>query len=365
MKKTNIMYLCKTMDYGGTEKVVINLCENLKDEFNKIIVCSSGGVYEEKLKELNIQHYCINDFEDKSIKNILSLLIKLIEIIKKENIDIIHSQHRFGTFLASIIKKITGTKVIHTAHNVFNDKKLMTKFISKVEFIAVGEKVKENLVNYYNIEPRKVNVIYNGISLDESDTFIVEEIEQLKQQKKFIVGNIGRVTEQKGFEYFVKSMVGVKKITEDVHYVIVGSGDKIDYIKKIIEENNLQKNITLLGFRKDIGNIINQLDLVVLSSLWEGFPLTPLEVFSQKNTIIATNVDGTSEIVKDGINGILIDSRDENQITKNVLKLYENKELLENLKANAFVTYKENFTLNLMISRYKQFYTDLVKGCLK
>ena len=64
-----------------------------------------------------------------------------------------------------------------------------------------------------------------------------------------------------------------------------------------------------MGYRSDVQNLISQLDLGVLSSLWEGLPFTPIEVFSMEKTIVATDVDGTSEIVKDMENGLLISSK--------------------------------------------------------
>ena len=116
--KKNILYLSKTMGLGGTEKVVLQLCDGLKEYFNKIVVVSSGGVHTKWLKDNGIKHYEIDNFDSKSPKVILKTIKRLLEIVKKENIDIIHSQHRMGTLYCKFLRK-NNIKLIHAAHKTF------------------------------------------------------------------------------------------------------------------------------------------------------------------------------------------------------------------------------------------------------
>lgn len=361
LKDVNILYLCKTMDYGGTEKVVLMLCEEFKDKFKKIIVCSSGGAYLEYLHNLDIKHYEIINFDNKSISGIIKNFFLLLNIIKKENIGLIHSQHRFGTILANIISKFYNVKVIHTAHNVFYDKKLFMKLLKKTYIIAVGNNVKNNLIKYYKFNPSNVTTIYNGIESISEEVKLIDEIRILKDKGNFIVANIGRICDQKGMEFFVNSMRYLKdnNIT-NIKYVIVGDGPNKLKLESIIEEYNLKNDIIFLGFRKDVFNIIKQVDLIVLSSLWEGLPLTPIEVFSQGKTIIATNVDGTPEIVKNYENGILIEPKNSVEIMKNVLELSENHELRKKMEFNALNTYNKYFRKDNMIKNYYDYYIKIL-----
>ncbi|GIM30259.1 glycosyl transferase family 1 [Clostridium polyendosporum] len=361
INNTNILYLTKTMNYGGTEKVIMQLCENLTDNFNNIVVCSTGGVHEDKLNQLGIKHYKIGDFDNKSLSNIFKTVIEIRRIVKEESINIIHSHHRMGTFYAKIISAFTGCKVVHTAHNTFTDKKLFTKFaLSNVDIIAVGANVKKNLVDYFNLDKSKVQVIYNGIAKEKFEPNEVKEIAELKEQGYFIVGNIGRLSEQKGFKYFIDAISEVAKVNDKIRFIIVGDGELKDELVNQCRQLNVDKYVKFLGFRKDVLNIINQLDIVVLSSLWEGLPLTPIEVFSQGKTIIATNVDGTPEIVADGYNGILVNPKNSDDICKSIVNLYNNNDLISEYGVNGFNTYLNKFTLERMIENYKKYYMEYI-----
>ena len=145
----NILYFTRTMGLGGTENVILQLCEIMGENVDKIIVCSCGGVNVEKLKEMGITHYTIPDIEKKSIKNVINILITIIKIIKKEKITIIHTHHRMAAFYTMLICYLFNVIFINTAHNTFTDKRKLTRLIyNRANLIAVGIKVKENLCNF-------------------------------------------------------------------------------------------------------------------------------------------------------------------------------------------------------------------------
>ena len=363
MCNKNILYLTRTMGLGGTEKVILQLCEGLKDDFNKIVVASRGGLHEDVLNKSGITHYKISDFENKNPIVILKTIIELIKIIKSEDIDIVHSHHRMGTFYTNIVAKLIKVKVVHTAHNTFNDKKIFTKLALKnVEIIAVGEKVKENLVDFYKIKNSNIKVIYNGIKQEKNTCpKAIEELLTLKQNGFYIVGNIGRLSKQKGMEYFIKSIPQIIEKEHKIRFVIVGDGELREELECLTKKINIEDSIIFLGYRDDIINVINHLDLVVLSSLWEGLPLTPIETFMQGKTIVATDVDGTGEIVENGFNGILINSRSENEIAEAVLRLYRNDGMKKQMEKRALETYINKFTYERFIDQYRNFYNDLIK----
>lgn len=361
MSSKNILFFTRTMGLGGTENVILQLCENFKGNFNKIIVCSCGGINEEKLKNMNIRHYCIDDIEKKNVLVVIKTLMTLIRIINKEKINIIHTHHRMAAFYSKIISKIYNIKIIHTAHNTFYNKKLLTRFsLKNINIVAVGNRVKENLIQFYDIPDKDINVIYNGIK----ENYEFEEIGLLKrlhEQGFFLVGNIGRISEQKGVEYFVKAIPSIVRRYENFKFIIVGTGELEETIKKKCKELNIYESVIFMGYRNDVQNVISNLDLVVLSSLWEGLPLIPIETFSVRKTIIATDVDGTSEIVKDGYNGILIKAKSSEEISENIIRLYTNSEEIRRLEDNAYKTYKMKFSIDKFVNNYSNYYNKLME----
>lgn len=360
MIERNILYFTRTMDLGGTEKIILQLCENFKDEFNNIVVCSNGGLHEEKLKKLGIKHYKVNDIENKNIINILKTFMILRKIVKNEKIDIIHTHHRMAAFYTSVLGKVMKFKFIHTAHNTFLDKKFLTRVcLCKAKIISVGQKVKENLCDFYNLNADNIDVIYNGIEKDNNKIIEIPEIKKYKDRGYFIVGNIGRLSEQKGMEYYISAIPKVLRENKKIMFFLIGDGEEKSKIQNVITDLCLENNVILLGYRKDVLNVIKQLDVVVLSSLWEGLPLTPIEAFSVGKTVIGTNVDGTTEIIKDKYNGILIEPKNSFEIAKNIVNLYENADLRYKLEKNAYETYAKKFSYENFINKYRLYYKKI------
>lgn len=356
----NILYFTRTMGQGGTEKVILQLCRYFNTKFNKIIVCSCGGVHEGELENLGIKHYTIGDIESKSPIFMIRTFFEIYRIIKKENINIVHTHHRMAAFYISILQKVINFRFVHTAHNTFNNKIKFTNFVLKnAHIIAVGNMVKENLVNTYSLNEDKIEVIYNGIANDNEPLKEISEIKQYKDNGYFIVGNIGRLSVQKGMKYYIQSIPDVLCKNKKIMFYIIGAGEEMEELKKLTKELQIENNVHFLGYRNDIYNVIKQLDLVVLSSLWEGLPLTPIEAFSEGKTVVATNVDGTPEIIKNKINGILVESKNSQEISDAVLLLSNNKKLRSKLEKEAIKTYYNNFTIEKFNKTYHECYREI------
>lgn len=358
----NILYFTRTMGLGGTEKVILQLCKSLDKKVDKIVVCSCGGCNVKLLDNLGIKHYEIKDIENKNPIRIIETFIKVAKLIKNENINVVHTHHRMAALYTKLLSYFYKFKFIHTAHNTFNDKKKLTNYaLNKSEIIAVGENVKKNLTDVYSLNEQNIKVIYNSIEEESIEYKLVKEISECKKNGNFIVGNIGRLSEQKGMLYFVKAAKEVIKKYDKVKFFIVGDGEEKLKIKKMIDEYDLDNYVMLLGYRPDIINIMKQLDIIVLSSLWEGLPLTPIEAFSMGKTVIGTKVDGTPEIIKNNYNGLLVEPKEYSQIADAIVYLYENQEILKKLEKNARTTYEDVFSYNVFVEKYIDFYENIAK----
>lgn len=359
LKEQNILFLTRTMALGGTENVILQLCEILKPKVNKIIVCSSGGINEEKLKKMNITHIRISDIENKNPINVIKNIKIIKKIIKEENINVIHSHHRMAAMYANLV---AGNKVIKVAnaHNTFKNKKLFTKLAyRKTKIIAVGEQVKRNLVDFYKINENMVTVIHNAIKEFDGEFVIDKCLQDAKNNGYTIIANVGRLSEQKGMKYFIEASEMVYKNNNMTKFFIIGSGEDEKELKNMVKEKNMLDDIIFLGYRSDIQNIISQVDFVVLSSLWEGLPLTPIETFSMGKTIVATDVDGTPEIVKDNINGFLVDPKDSVNLADKMEKLINDLNIRKKFEKNAKATYNNEFSFAKLSKRYLDFYKKL------
>ncbi len=360
LSKQNILFFPRTMDSGGTENVVLQLCEIFKPLVNNIVVCSCGGENIKRLETMAIRHYVIPDIENKSPFVMIKIAKQLRRIVREEKITVIHTHHRMAAFYAAVLRLYKKCSFINTSHNTFYDKKFLTKFAYKhAGLVACGVMVKKNLVDYFGIPDEKVTVIRNAIVPFDGQITKDETIERLHSEGCFIVGNIGRLSEQKGMEYYIQALPEVLKNHPETHFLIIGTGELENSLKERAKRLNIEDNLHFLGYRKDIQNLISQLDLVVLSSLWEGLPLTPIETFSVGKTVVATAVDGTVEIIRDGENGYLIPPQNPKAIARKVIDLLEHPDCRHVMEKNGYRTFLTEFSFGVFCQKVLDYYRSI------
>lgn len=360
LKKQNILMFPRTMALGGTEGVVLQLCRILQPKVGKIVVCSCGGVNEAKLQEMGITHYTIPDIESKSPKTILKVLTTVSGILRKEKITVVHTHHRMAAFYTRLLRFFHRITAVNTSHNTFTDKRALTRFsFQRSNLIACGEMVKKNLMEAYGIPSERVTVIHNAVEAFDGQLCPDEPLTALRENGHALVGNVGRLSEQKGMEYFLQSLPAVKADYPMVKYVVVGDGEDRQKLESMAEELGIREDVLFLGYRSDIRNVMSQMDFLVLSSLWEGLPLTPIEAFSMGKTVVGTAVDGTVEVIHHEKDGLLIPARDPKAIAEGVLRLLKDPALREDFEKAALVTYKEEFSFDIYTRRVENFYEEL------
>lgn len=357
LEEQNILFFTRTMMPGGTENVILQLCEIFGPLVNKIVVCSCGGVNVNKLKAMGIRHFEIPDIESKSLYTVIKTAGALKKIVRDEKITVIHTHHRMAAFYVSLLGLYKKHVFINTSHNTFSNKKKLTQIAYKRAYIvACGEKVKNNLTEFFEIPERQVTVIHNAVKPFEGPETADDLIQKLRAEGDFIIGNIGRLSQQKGMEYYVKSIPIILKHFPKTRFFIIGSGEEEEKLKTMAEEEGICEALCFTGYRSDIQNIIAQLDLVVLSSLWEGFPLTPMEAFSMGRTIVATAVDGTVEIVENEKTGLLVEPKSPEQIAEKVIWMMKHPKEKKKMELNALKKYQEEFSMKKFAETYISYY---------
>lgn len=360
LENQNILFFTRTMGLGGTEKVVLQLCEIFKPLVHLIVVCSCGGENVRNLEKMGIQHILIPDIENKLPHMIWEVAKKLKKIIKEQNITVIHTHHRMAAFYVAALHLYKGRIFINTSHNIFTDKKILTAFAYRnVHLIACGEMVKQNLFQVYGLPENQIMVIRNAVqpfngSIEEEKT-----IRMWHDEGCFIIGNIGRLSEQKGMRYFLKAIPDIIRRYPESRFAVVGNGEEEKMLRTLTKELSIERFVWFAGYRTDVQNLMSQMDLIVLSSLWEGMPLTPLEAFSVRKTVIATAIDGTVEIIRDSENGYLIPPMDPLAIAEKVIDLIEHPEKKRSLETEGYYTFLQKFNFETFSEKMQRYYQSL------
>lgn len=357
----NILHISRSMGQGGAQKIVLQLCNDDSSK-NEHFVASSGGILVSKLNILKVPHFEICDMENKNPISIIRNVRKLYNIIHEYKIDIVHSHHRMAAFYSRLLViLIPNLRSVYTAHNIFEDKKLFTRFsLKKSIIVAVGQGVAKNLASYFEIDKEKISIIYNSVEHTQVNLELLDSnIERLKKQGKIVVAFIGRLTEQKGVDVFLKAMSIAEKEVENIFGVVIGDGVEISEMRKLCKDLNIDKKILFLGYKNNINEIISQVDFVVLPSRWEGFPLTPIEVFSNGKTVIASNISGNNEIIIDKQNGLLFESENYSVLGDKIISLAKDKKLLIELEKNALDSFKTKYEYEVFKIKYLTLYKNI------
>ena len=140
---------------------------------------------------------------------------------------------------------------------------------------------------------------------------------------------------------------------------MVGDGTLRPQFEKLIKEYNISNNIFLIGWRRDISNILNSSDIFVMTSLWEGLPISTIEAMCCGLSPIVNDVDGQREIIKNEINGFLIKPYDIKSCEEKIILLTNDKKLREQMSLNAKNSIDYTFSIDYMIKQHEDLYLSL------
>ena len=362
LNEQSILFFTRSMHLGGTENVILQMCEILKPCTKKIVVCSCGGLNVSKLEKMGIKHYELPDIDNKSPIVLFKVFKTVRKIIKKEKISIVHAHHRMATFYMFFLKRICNVKVISTLHGCFSDKKLLTHLIyNNLDIIACGSNVKDVFAKNYNIDKENITVINNAIkeNNDKNASVNLDDFD-IKSYKK--IAYIGRLSEEKGVNDLLEAIHILFKKFKNVCLIIVGEGPQEEELKKKVKELKIEKNVIFLGYQDRIQSIIQQVDLVVLPSYTEGLPLTPIEAFSCGKPVVATSTEGSMEIIEDNINGFLVPIGNIEILADKIQMILQDKTLYNKMCIEAKKSYNQKYNFSVFKKKVLLYYRAIVEG---
>lgn len=284
--KIKVLQVTSGLGAVGTNIFPITIMENLdKDRYEMYfcITCDDKQFYEERVIKSGAKIIRTNELN--GLKNKLKHFLKLIKMLKEEEIDVIHTHMDFFNgvnLLAGFLAK-TPIRVCHS-HNTESNKGYTKKtyilriyrffmklFINTFSTDKLGCSYEANKF-MYGRKSKEAKFIFNGVDLQ---TFKNNNLSNESKVINFIT--IGRMSEQKNSLFLVDIIKELKILRNDFVLYWVGNGPLMNIIKERIKIEKLEKNIILLGIRKDIPVLLNKSDFMILPSKWEGLPITLIE----------------------------------------------------------------------------------------
>lgn len=360
-----VFHIIPTLEVGGAEKLLINICKNLdKNKFSVNIVTLYKLHDSFFLEELKRNHINIIEL-NKKIGFDLNIFFKLYKIFKKYKPDVINT-HLYVipyVFLPAFLGRIKVR--VHTVHSIAS-KEISSKLKRKIikiaykyfGFIPIGisDYVKKSILKEYRLKENKVECIYNGI---DTSKFSLNTGYLNNNQIIFI--NVARLNEAKNQSLLIDAFKLVKEKVQDTKLYIVGDGELRNKIEKKIEELDLKNDVILKGQKENINKELNNASVFVLSSNYEGLPLSVLEAMACGLPIVTTDAGGVIDIVKNNYNGYIVEKNNKNELANAMLKICNNKELMRDMGMKSYGLSKK-YDIKKVASEYEKLYLRLLKN---
>ena len=349
-EKTKVLRIIARLNVGGPVINSILLTTGLdKNRFESLLVTGIIGEGEGDMSYL-AEQYGIKPIiipelgREISWKSDLVALWKLIRLFRKEKPDIIHTHTAKAGTLGRIAGILTGVPYkVHTFHgHVFNNyfgpfktkvfiwiERILARFTDRI--IVISQLQYDELCHEIRIAPpNKFSIICLGFDLTE---FLNSDVHHGKLRRELnisedtlLVGIVGRLTAIKNHILFLKAAKKVSEKIANVKFIVVGGGELESEMKEVAVSLGIQDKVIFLGWRRDMPTIYADMDLVVLSSLNEGTPVTLIEAMASSKAVVSTAVGGVPDIVLDGQTGILVPSGDEERFADAIVDLLEDAE---------------------------------------
>ncbi len=374
-----ILNLIETLDFGGAELLILNNLSWLKEHTDwdlEVAVLFGRGEIAPRLKEKGIK---VNFIKLSSRYNFIEAVFKIRRLIKGNHYDILHT-HLFHANLygrLSVISLIKNAPMVITSfHNpdysyednrrfTFKIRKLLDYWTYKgVNFrgVAVSKAVRDDYQHHFKIKDLKV--IYNSYSPfwaenDNADKVDIKNKLGFKQDLK-ICTTVARFSRQKGYDIYIKAIKEITKVITDIKFIFIGIGKEFESIKQLVFENDLSNYILFLGRleQEEVRKFVLISDLFVLPSRFEAFGISALEAMATGTVVLATDTGGLRELIKDGVNGILVKPEDYRELAKKIIWALGNEDTTLKITREAINYARSNFSRDKIGNLWKEFYEN-------
>jgi len=377
--------------FGGILIIAVNLAKNFNNLGHDVTIYTSNlnfenkkMIFDKKLPRVDNS----NGFTIKRSNVILKIFTYFVNPglyfqLKNDKPDIIHviGIRSFQAFIAALISKIEKIPMIATdyggltTHPEIESGSLIKKFLYKLQspmikyimnqskmIIAANEYELKDFSNI--VKTNKIKIIRNGIDFEslQSPKFNFKNKNQINERILLFVGRFDYV---KGIDILIEgfSKICLEKEFLDVKLVIMGSdfGFKNKMID-LITDKGISNRIKIIEnpHRDEVISAYHDAEFLVLPSRWELSPLTPLEGFACKKTVISCNIAGIPNVIKNEKNGLLIESENSEELTKSIRKLLKNKDFCKNLSIQGFKETKEELNSEFMVKQFLETYTEVI-----
>jgi glycosyltransferase involved in cell wall biosynthesis len=368
MPKIKIAHIITKLELGGAQKTTLSLLRHMdKERYEIYLITSPAGYLKQEaflIPELNI--FFINTLtRNVNILNDIASFIRISRYLKRNNISIVHTHSSKAGIIGRWSAWHAGARsIFHTVHGwpFYIETGIIARFFYKISekitslitttLIVVSDADLKTGLSCVNKKKEKYVKIPYGI---ESEKFIIKKA-PIGGKSIVRIGFIACYKPQKGPLDFIRVAKAVIDRNQNIEFISAGDGVLRPRAIQEASRLGLNEKIRFLGWQDDITSVLSAIDILLLTSRWEGLPVVILEALACGIPVVSTNVGGISELVIDGVNGFTEKKYDCKKLANDILLLAGNKDKRLQLSVQAKKSFKKEFDISYMKNRVQRLY---------
>lgn len=359
-----ILHTESSAGWGGQENRTLHECMGLKRLGARPVILArpdSRLLERAKAAGIDVRAHRLSSNRD------FSALFYIIDLIKKENVDVISTHSGDDSFVGALAGRLSSRKpvIVRTRHLLLPITSKATYSLLPHMVVTVSESVRDYLVNEKGIRADKVVSIPTGVDLRRFDPDNTPETLRAGlglKDNALVVGTVAILRRKKGHHVLLEAIPGILKEVPEAVFVFAGNGPQKEALEKRIDELGAGNRVRMLGLRNDIPGVLRGLDLFVLPTLQEALGTSILEASAMGKAVVASRVGGVPEAVRDGVTGVLVNPEDPEDLKRAIVRLLKDTALRKKMGEAGRRMVVEGYSMDTMAERMLSLYDDLTKG---
>jgi glycosyltransferase involved in cell wall biosynthesis len=344
-RRVRVLHVIDSLDLGGAQSVLINLIRYAdRSQFEFEVATMAGrGVYWDRVKALGVSLRAL------SFSRFVPLYVpSMMWLCLTRRYDIVHTHLIGANAIAKPVAALCGVK-IRINHDHCNDKasdpKRWVPIADKISnrlsthVIAVSRSTHDYLVEQEHMPPDRVTTIHNGVDLDafrpRPEQRAAARLRLGLPADAFVVAGIGRLSYQKNFSLFIDVAAAVAAQRPAAYFVIAGTGPEEQQLRERAARLGVEKRLSFLGYVGDMPEFYPAVDALLLTSRYEGLPITVLEAMATGTAVVSSMLDGVAEILRDGEDSALVPPADVDGFVRRLCELIDRPDIAARRSAAA------------------------------
>lgn len=375
----SVAHIITKLELGGAQQNTLFTVSHLDPRrFRPILITGEPGMLDDEARGLSGVEFHQVPSLVRPIQPAADLraLLGLTRLLRRLRPTIVHTHSSKAGILGRWAARLAGVPIIiHSIHGfgftpaqhpmvraLLMAAERMTSRVT-TRFIAVSEANRQRGIELELFSVERCALIRSGVDL-HLFRHIRVEVEKKKRDlglepDRPVVGMVAPLKPQKAPLDFVRVAALVHKVRPDAQFLLIGDGELHSEVETAAQRHGLADSFRLLGWRRDIPEVLRCLDVLALTSRWEGLPRVYLEALASGVPVVGTNVDGAAEVVRDGVNGYLVEPGDVGRMAKEVLALLRDPERARQMGRQGQAL-AEEFDIHQMVRRQEAEYERLL-----